>query len=121
MLAHRPRLPESPAPERRTPDPTRVRAGLGLRPLTGALCLVLAPLSGHADCRLELELIGSDLHGVVLTERQKQALAPLVDDALKLCRIGREAAALEAIEKARHVAGIRRSLDDLDTDFAAHE
>lgn len=68
----------------------------------------------RADCRLEVELLGADLKGVALTEQQKQQLAPLVDDALKRCRLGREDAALHYLERARAVADITRKPDDLD-------
>jgi hypothetical protein len=73
-----------------------------------------AAAAARADCRLEIELLGADLRGVVLTESQKLQLAPRVDDALKHCRIGREDAAQRYIEKARAVAGIARKPDDLD-------
>lgn len=76
---------------------------------------MVAAQPAHADCRLELELIGADLKGIVLTEQQKLQLAPLVDDALKRCRLGREEAALQFVEKARAVAGITRKPDDLDS------
>lgn len=71
-----------------------------------ATAAALAASAAHADCRLEIELLGTDLKGVTLTEVQKQQLAPLIDDALKRCRIAREAASLEFIVKARRVAGI---------------
>jgi hypothetical protein len=41
-----------------------------------------------------------------MTEPQKQRVAPLIDDALKRCRLAREAASLEYIAKARRAAGI---------------
>lgn len=67
----------------------------------------------RADCRLELELLGADLKGIVLTEQQKLQLAPFVDDALKRCRLGREDAAQYYLDKARAVAGITRKPDEL--------
>jgi hypothetical protein len=76
--------------------------------------LVCACGGVQADCRLELELIGTDLKGVRLTESQKLQLAPLVDNAQKRCRLGREAAAQDDLKKARAVAGIERNDDDLD-------
>jgi hypothetical protein len=84
-------------------------------PTLGAGALMLCSMHlARADCRLEVELLGVDLKGVVLTEQQKQQLAPLVDDALKRCRLGREDAALHYLDKARAVAGITRKPDDLD-------
>jgi hypothetical protein len=76
--------------------------------------LVCACGGVRADCRLELELIGTDLKGVRLTEAQKLQLAPLIDNAQKRCRLGREASAQVDLKKARTVAGIERNDDDLD-------
>ena len=85
-------------------------AGLG----TSAFLLCPVPVV-LADCRLELELLGADLKGIVLTEQQKLQLAPFVDDALKRCRLGREDAARYYLDKARAVTGITRKPDDIDT------
>lgn len=75
---------------------------------------MLVSVGARADCRLELELIGTDLKGLRLTEVQKLQLAPLIDDAQKRCRLGREEAALQYLAKARTLAGIERRDDDLD-------
>lgn len=75
---------------------------------------MLIVTEASADCRLELELIGSDLKGVRLTELQKLQLAPLIDSAQKRCRLGREEAAQQYLGQARTVAGIERKVDDLD-------
>lgn len=75
---------------------------------TTLLCL---PAAALADCRLEVELLATDLEGVALTEAQKFQMAPLIDEALKRCRIQREAASLEFIAKARRVAGVERNED----------
>ncbi len=79
------------------------RAASGVLGLFAALSYPAA-----ADCRIELELLSADLHDVKLTEPQMQSLAALVDDALKRCGMGWEAAALAYIERARAVAGIPR-------------
>lgn len=89
-------------------------AGLFLALAAGSALLILAAAPVHADCRLELELIGTDLKGIVLTEEQKLRMAPMVDDASKRCRLGREEAALQFLDKARAVAGITRKPDELD-------
>jgi hypothetical protein len=83
-------------------------------PALGAGALMFSSMHvARADCRLEVELLGADLKGVALTEQQKLQLAPLVDDALKRCRLGREDAALHYLDKARAVAGITRKPDEL--------
>lgn len=81
--------------------------------LAGLAGLALAGGAG-ADCRLELELLGRDLKGVALSETQRLTLAPLVDDGIKRCRLGREQEAEAYFLKARTVAGILRPVDDLD-------
>lgn len=82
-----------------------------MRTLLAAL-LILRATCAHADCLLELELIGADLKGVKLTESQKLAVAPLIDEGQKRCRLGRNAAAMACLEKARRIAGIVRPADD---------
>lgn len=76
-----------------------------------ASVLGLASTSVFADCRLEIELLGTDLKGVQMTEPQKQRVAPLIDEALKRCRIAQEAASLGYITKARRAAGIEERDD----------
>ena len=82
----------------------RVRSILGLAavgPLAG-----LFASAALADCRLELELLGQDLHEAKLTQTQKFDLAAQVDLALKHCRTGNEQAAMDDLAKARRVAGV---------------
>jgi hypothetical protein len=76
-----------------------------------ASVLGLASTGVLADCRLEIELLGTDLKGVPMTEPQKQRVAPLIDEALKRCRIAQEAASLDYIAKARRAAGIEERDD----------
>jgi hypothetical protein len=94
--------------------PRRVRSILGLAavgPLAG-ICASAA----LADCRLELELLGQDLHEAKLTQTQKFDLAAQVDLALKHCRTGNEQAAMEDLAKARRVAGVpKRDWLELDS------
>jgi hypothetical protein len=72
--------------------------------------------TAHADCALELELLGRDLGKVKISQAQGQQLAPFVDSALRYCRTGHEQLAVQAIEKARAIARIPRQdeLDELD-------
>lgn len=87
-----------------------------MRLTTFVLTSVLGFASTHvlADCRLEIELLGTDLKGVQMTEPQKQRVAPLIDEALKRCRVAQEAASVGFIAKARKAAGIEERDDDPD-------
>lgn len=76
-----------------------------------AFVLGLASTNVFADCRLEIELLSQDLKGVPMTEPQKQRVAPLIDEALKRCRVAREADSLVFIAKARRAAGIEERDD----------
>ena len=78
-----------------------------------AVAAALASRSAHADCTLELELLGSELRQVRITQLQGQQLAPFVEDALRYCRTGHDALAVQAIDKARTIAHISRR-DPLD-------
>lgn len=81
---------------------------------------LLVCVSAHADCRLELELLSADLHGVRLTEQQAFELAPLIAEVLKRCRMGWEQSALLYITKARKAAGIPKR-DELDPERDADD
>lgn len=89
------------------------------RALVIAAAIVLASPRCHADCKLELELIGRDLKGVHLAEATKLQFAPVLDDAIKRCRIGRESAAMAYFARARKIAGIEIKPDDLDAPLPA--
>lgn len=81
--------------------------------LLAAVLLAASPIA-RADCKLELELIGRDLRNARLSEATKLQFAPVLDDAIKRCRIGREAAAMAYFARARKIAGIETAPDDLD-------
>lgn len=70
--------------------------------------------AARADCQQQLQLLGTDLKGVALTETQKQDIGGLVDDARRYCWIHREEPAMGYIAKARRVAGIRPPPDEFD-------
>jgi hypothetical protein len=69
--------------------------------------LVLLPVAAHADCQQQLQQLSADLHGVSLTEMQKQTIGGLVDDARRYCWVHREDPAMDIIAKARQAAGIQ--------------
>lgn len=79
--------------------------------LLGALAVAGPAL---ADCQQQLQLLGTDLKGVVLTETQKQDIGGILDDARRYCWIHQERPAMVFIAKARRVAGIRPPPDEFD-------
>ena len=68
----------------------------------------------RADCQQQLQLLGTDLRDVVLTETQKQDIGGILDDARRYCWIHQERPAMVFIAKARRVAGIRPPPDEFD-------
>ena len=76
--------------------------------------LFVASLAAHADCAQQLQQLSTDLHGVALTETQKQAVGGMVDEARRFCWVHREEPALEIIAKARRAAGIKPSEKEFD-------
>ena len=76
--------------------------------------MILAPLAVRADCAQQLQQLSTDLHGVTLTETQKQTVGGMVDEARRFCWVHREEPALEIIAKARGVAGIKAADKEFD-------
>ena len=76
--------------------------------------LLALPLTAHADCQQQLQQLSADLHGVSLTETQKQTIGGMVDDARRYCWVHREEPAMEIIAKARGVAGIKAADKEFD-------
>ena len=70
--------------------------------------------SARAGCQQQIQLLGTDLKDVVLTETQKQDIGGLVEDARRYCWIHQERPAMVFIAKARRVAGIRPPPDEFD-------
>ena len=76
--------------------------------------LFVASLAAHADCAQQLQQLSTDLHGVALTETQKQAVAGMIDEARRFCWVHREEPALEIIAKARQAVGIKAADKEFD-------
>ncbi|MCU0870353.1 MAG: hypothetical protein MUF30_12295 [Burkholderiales bacterium] len=64
------------------------------------------PASAYSICQDEIESITRAARGVPMTEQQKLEFAPLMDDAIKRCRIGRDEVALLYFARARAVVGL---------------
>jgi hypothetical protein len=96
--------------------PTRPRRpirSLGTVALLAATLGAPAVARAYSICQEEIESITRGARGVPMTEQQKLEFAPLMEDAIKRCRIGREDIALTFFAKARSVVGMppRRAVD----------
>jgi len=76
--------------------------------------LFALPAAVHADCQKQLQLLSADLRGLALTEKQKQTIGGMVDDARRYCWVHREMPAMEIIAKARQVAGLKPPGEEFD-------
>ena len=73
-----------------------------------------APPAAAAGCQTELRLLGEDLQGVTLTDRQTQDLAGLLMLARRHCWIQRERKAMELINQARALTGLAPTTGEFD-------
>lgn len=85
--------------------------------LVGAAMLP-PPARAFSVCQDEIESITRGARAVQMTEQQKLEFAPLMEDAIKRCRIGREEVALLYFARARAVVGMppRKAVDAEDPD-----
>ena len=54
-------------------------------PFVAIAALLVLPLAAQADCQQQLQQLSTDLHGVALSETQKQTIGGMVDDARRYC------------------------------------
>jgi hypothetical protein len=85
-----------------------------MKPALALLVLLAVPASALADCAQQLQLLGEDLKGVVLTQGQKQDIGGIVDDARRHCWVHQEKPAMDYIAKARRTAGIGPPREEFD-------
>ena len=83
-------------------------------PFVAIATLLVLPLAAQADCQQQLQQLSTDLHGVALSETQKQTIGGMVDDARRYCWVHREEPAMEIIAKARQTAGIKPPGEEFD-------
>lgn len=76
--------------------------------------LIVLTDAARADCQQQLQQLGDDLRGVVLTDTQKQTIGGLVEDARRYCWVHQEAPATHYLAKARQAAGLRPLVDKFD-------
>ena len=83
-------------------------------PFVAIATLLVLPLAAQADCQQQLQQLSTDLHGIALSETQKQTIGGMVDDARRYCWVHREEPAMEIIAKARQTAGIKPPGEEFD-------
>jgi len=80
--------------------------------LTSAFMLVTP--AAYADCQSEMRILADDLAGVKLNSYQSQSLADKVLQARRQCWVHREQAAMDLINSARRIAGLKESSGEFD-------
>lgn len=80
--------------------------------LTSASVLV-AP-AAYAGCQSEMRILADDLVDVELNSYQIQIVADKVLQARRQCWVHREEAAMELINSARRIAGLKESTGEFD-------
>jgi hypothetical protein len=80
--------------------------------LTAAL--FLASLTGHAACQSEMRILADDLAGVKLNSYQTQSIADKVLQARRHCWVHHEKVAMDLINSARRIAGLKETTGEFD-------
>ena len=75
---------------------------------------VLASPTGYAACQSEIRILADDLAGVKLTSYQSQSVADKVLQARRHCWVQHETAAMDLINSARRIAGLKESSGEFD-------
>ncbi|NIO43732.1 MAG: hypothetical protein GTO41_28395 [Burkholderiales bacterium] len=70
--------------------------------------------NAEAACQSELRILADDLASVKLTSAQSQLIADKVLQARRHCWVQREEAAMELINSARRMAGLKESSGKFD-------
>ena len=75
---------------------------------------VFCAAGSHAACQSEMRILGEDLAGVKLTPAQSQLIADKVLQARRHCWVHHEQKAMELINSARRMAGLKESSGEFD-------
>jgi len=73
------------------------------------IAFVVASPTGYAACQSEMRILADDLAGVKLTSNQSQSLADKILQARRHCWVHREKEAMDLINSARRIAGLKES------------
>ena len=79
-----------------------------------ALALTLAAAPALADCQAQLRILADDLHGVALADKQNQDLAGVILQARRHCWVQQDKAAMDLINWARSIAGLKPATSEFD-------
>jgi hypothetical protein len=79
-----------------------------------ALIAALSTAPALADCQAELRILADDLHGVTLTQKQNEDLAGAILQARRHCWVQQEKPALDQINRARGIAGLKPTTGEFD-------
>ncbi len=81
-----------------------------------ALALVAALTASPvlADCQAELRILAENLHGVSLNDKQNQDLAGVILQARRHCWVQQEKVAMDLINRARSIAGLKPATGEFD-------
>jgi len=78
------------------------------------VALALFMTDSHAACQSELRILADDLAGVKLTSAQSQQVADTVLQARRHCWVQHEQTAMQLINSARRIAGLKESSGEFD-------
>jgi hypothetical protein len=76
--------------------------------------LTLSAAPALADCQAQLRILAEDLHGVALVDKQNQDLAGLILQARRHCWVQQEKPAMDLINRARSLAGLKPATAEFD-------
>lgn len=79
-----------------------------------ACALFVIPSIGHADCQSEMHILADDLAGVKLTSSQSQKIADKILQARRHCWVKHEKKAMDLINSARRMVGLKESTGECD-------
>ena len=74
----------------------------------------LASVTTYAACQSEMRILGDDLAGVKLTSQQSQYIADKILKARRHCWVHHEQEAMELINSARRIAGLKETTGEFD-------
>ena len=81
--------------------------------LLATVFLLVSP-AGYGACQSEMRILADDLAGVKLNSYQTQTIADKILQARRHCWVHREKAAMDLINSARQIAGLKETTGEFD-------